>query len=800
MTLKLVIRNLRKRPFLNLIKVTGLSLALSSILLIVLFLKNELTFDRFHSRADDIHRFTTTSPTFFSGKHFARVYRPVYVPEMAETFSGIEEFVRLAPVAGGVMKLDDRYININQAFQCDSTFFRVFDVEMVAGNPGHVLDGPASMVVTESFARKVFGDEDPIGRVLSIPPGQYYGEELVFTINGIMKDFPPSSHFHPDFITTPADRSYLEFWAWTYLLFEKKADPGQLISGFREFYSSVTGNNTGEQDISAHLQPIGEIHLRSEKTREIEPNSNMNVVYSFTAAALLMLFIALINFANLNIGMAGYNDKYVFMSRVLGTSRWTELKYLLADSVVLLLISLTLSGMITAYGLIYIRRNLALDLLGGNIYLIFSIAILFFLLGLLAGQFPVIRQLATGKRSSLDMRSSGIVARRGISKGLIVVQFAISIALIAAVLVINRQTKFALESSLGVENRDIICFENVHSGIQDRFTGFKKELLKYPSILSVSGMLDQPGGESNDMFRFTMEGFVADDTEESDDMIGIFPCDYSFATIFGLEFLAGTNFSERFEDNEGSGEYLINESAMRRLNYTNPEEIVGKDFSLFFGGEGITIPSGRIVGVVEDFHLSSLKREVEAQVLFKRKGLWLRNILVSFSPQVRERALADMEGVWEKMFPEYLLRFDYVDTMYRNLYSTELLQIRLLSIFTVIALFICSMGLLGLSLLTTQRRVREIGIRKVNGAREWQIMSMLNRDFLKWILVSAAIAIPFVYLAMNRWMESFAYRTALSWWIFALAGFAGLVVALLTVTLTSWRASNTNPVDALRYE
>jgi putative ABC transport system permease protein len=800
MTFKFVLRNLRKRPFLNFIKVLGLSLALSSMLLIVLFLKHELTYDRFFSRSDRIYRFTVTNPAFLGGKHFARVFRPGYVPDMAETFSGIENFVRLAPARGGVLKWEEEYFNVIQGFECDSTFFQIFDADLLVGNPDHVLDGPASMVISESFSRKVFGNSNPVGQVLTRPSGQFYGEDTEFVVNGIMKDFPPNSHFHPDFITTPNEKASLESWAWTYILLHKNASPEPIVAGFKEFFATQFEMDLDEVDTKAHLQPLSDIHLKSKKTREIEPNSSMAVIYSFSLAALLLLCIALINYANLNLGMAGYSDKYLFIGKVFGSSKRMQVKHFLFEALVIAMTTLLLSSIIVALAIIYIQKQLALNLLTGNTSFIVAISLLFSALGVLAGILPLLRQYINYIRSSLDLGGGGNFRRKGISKGLIVLQYTISIALIVAVFVIHRQTTYALKSGLGVGSPNLICLENMHQSVQQRFAEFKEELLKHHSIQSVSAMLEEPGGEANDMFRFTLEGFVADESEEGNDRIGVFPCDYSFASIFNLKFLGGENFSENHVDNEGSGEYILNESAMRRLNYADPDEIVGKEFGLIWEGEGISIPSGKIIGVVEDFHLSSLKREIDPLVMFKRKDLWLIHFIVSFQPGMQSRAISDMEQVWESMFPEYPFDFNYIDSMYRNVYSTEILQARLLSIFTLIALFICSMGLLGLSLLTTQRRIKEIGIRRVNGAETSHIMNMLNWDYLKWILLSVVLAIPFSYLAMQKWLESFAYKTALSWWIFALAGIIALIIALLTVSIQSWKASIRNPVEALRYE
>jgi putative ABC transport system permease protein len=799
MTFRFIRRNLKKRPFLNFIKVIGLSLALSSIVLIMLFLRNELTYDKFHSGSDRIYRFTTTSPTFFSGKHFARVYRPDYIPELAESFPGIESYVRLAPVRGGVMKRGEQYVHIHQAFQCDSTFFRVFDADLITGNPENVLDGPGSMVITESLAKRAFGDSNPVGQILTLPSGQYYGEESDFTIKGIMRDFPQNSHFHPEFLTTPIERSALEFWAWTYLLLNDKADPGTIVSGFRDFFLTHYQADPEEFDLSAHLQKITDVHLQSRKTREIEANSNLTVIYSLSIAALLLLLIALVNYTNLNVGMAGYSDRYLYIGKVFGASNRMNLKFFLTEGIVIILTSLVISSMIIALSVNYIHNRFSLNLFIGNVPYILLISVIFSLLAVFSGSLPLLRQFAAAIRSSLDLTGNGSFKRKGINKGLIVLQNTISIVLIIAVFVIHRQTSYALKASLGARTTDLVCMD-VHSVVQQRFPVFKEEILKHGSIKFVSAMLDPPGGEANDMFRFEMEEFEVDETNQSNNMIGVFPCDYSFASLFNLEFIGGNNFSETFSDNEGAGEYIINETAMRRLNYTDPDSIVGKGFGLITNYEGISIPYGTITGVVKDFHLSTLRREIEPLVLFKRKELWLINLLISFQPGMQATAISDLERVWTKIFPEYPLQYKYVDSMYKDVYSTEILQANLLTGFALIALFICSMGLLGMSLLALQRKIKEIGIRTVNGAGTMQIMTMLGWNFIKWILLSFVIAVPVAYLSMRKWLENFVYKTDLNWWLFILAGVVAVSIALITISVQTWKASRRNPVEALRYE
>jgi putative ABC transport system permease protein len=525
----------------------------------------------------------------------------------------------------------------------------------------------------------------------------------------------------------------------------------------------------------------------------------MTVIITLSVAALLLLFTAITNYVNLNIAMAVFSDKYLYINKVFGSSRWMKLKYFLSEGIIIAVISVVVCGFITSLAHITIQKHFALNLFKGNAYLILSVIVLFGLLSILSGILPLLEQETGNAKSGLNQNKNNL-SRKGVSKGLIVLQYTISIALIVAVFVIQRQTNFALDSSMGVKENNLICFENVHSNVQQKFELFKAELLKYNSIEFVSAMLEPPGGEANDMFQFTMEGYNKNEINESDHMIGIFPCDYSFASIFNLHFLSGNNFSKKNEDNEGSGEYIINESAMKRLHYTDPDKIIGKEFGLIFDNDVAKIPKGIIIGVVRDFHLSSIRKKIEPLVLFKRKDIWLLDFVVSFRPGMRAIALSNIESVWKKMFPEHLFQYEHVSSMYKNLYKRELLQAKLLAVFTFIALFICSVGLLGMSLLTTQRRTKEIGIRKVNGAKIYQIMIMLNWDFIKWIVISFAIAVPFAYLAMNKWLEGFAYKTALSWWIFALAGLAAIFIALITVSVQSWKAAGRNPVEALKYE
>jgi putative ABC transport system permease protein len=800
MIIKVVVRNLLKRPFLHLVKVIGLSLALCGIVFITLFLKNELSFDRYHERSHRIYRLTLTDPDFLGGKHFARIVNPGYLPNLKEALPEIEDFVRLRPLRGGLMKYNERFYNVAQAFECDSTFFQVFNAELTIGNKQTVLENPASMVVIESFAERVFGKENPIGQVFTLPAGQFYAEVQNFTVTGVMKDFPSNSHFHPDFITTPVQDRFTYGWAWTYLLLSENSNPDNVAKGITNFLTENREENSDVMDTEVHLQKLTDIHLHSNKLREIEANGNIRNVYVLAISALILLIISISNYANLNIGMAGFSAKYLFVNKLLGSSKRSVMNYFFVEGLFIVLATLLLTFIISIPVNSIITRFFGVNLLQGNFYFMTVVVVPFSLLSLVFGMLPVLKPVFLSLRIKSGNRTITTIESGGISRGLIVFQYAFSIALIISVIVISRQTNYAFKSGMGVQEDNIVVFESVHASIQQKFGVFKEELMQYNSIQSVSAMMEPPGGEANDMFTFELEGYKPDEQGEQYERIGVFPCDYSFASIFNLQFLSGTNFTEKNKDNEGSGEYIINEAAMKRLNHSNPNELVGKEFKLNFDSQGIDIPKGKIIGVVKDFHLSSLKKEVEPLVLFKRENLWLINFVVSFQPGMREEALADMNKVWNSLFPEYPFQYEHVGAMYEKVYKAELLQAKLLSIFTVIALFICSMGLFGLALIVTQRRTKEIGVRKVNGARVKEILTLLNKDFVIWVAIAFVLACPFAYYAMNKWLENFAYKTSLSWWIFILAGILALGIALLTVSFQSYKAAMRNPVEALRYE
>jgi putative ABC transport system permease protein len=795
MILKVIIRNIRKSLFLNSIKVIGFALSFCSLLAIALFVEKELSFDQFHSKSESIYRLTLTHPDFLGGKHLARIPNPNYLEDFKKEIPGIENYVRLSPIRGGVVKRDKSIYEISQGFIVDSTFLEVFDVELLSGNASSILDQPSSMIVSQTFANKLFGKSNPIGKTITIPAGQHYKREMQFTINGLMKDFPYESHFHPDFIASRSQANQ-NVWAWTYLLLDDKTNATQLEGKIISFLAQRA--DVAEEDFKtkAYLQALGDIHLHSNKLREIEQNGNMSSVHILVAAAFIILIISISNYTNLNTGMRKFSAKYLYVSQILGSSKGIKIRYLLAENFVIITVSVFFS-VILFYGVNQlIKTHYAIDLIADKYFHTFIVLLSIWLLAIVTAVLPMFIKSVSNFNGKSKFLAS--VSPEAPGRLLTIGQYSFTIVLIIAVIVVYRQTSYALENGIGSKQSNVLVIEGVHVDVQKKFELLKNELSKHKSIQSVSAMMEPPGGEANDMFPFEMEGYTKTETE--DERIGVFPCDYSFPSMFNLKFLYGHDFSKNNIDSDGFGEYIINEAAMKQLQYSKPDDIVGKAFKLSFVDSTISLPQGKIIGVVKDFHLSSIKKNIEPLVFFKRQNMWLLNFAIAYEPGMRSEATKHLQSIWSEIHPGYPLNYQNVDVLYQKVYKSELLQARLLSVFTGIALFMCIIGLLGLVLIITHRRTKEIGIRKVNGAKVGEILAMLNKDFIKWVAIAFVIACPIAWYAMNVWLGNFAYKTSLSWWIFALAGLTAMFVALLTVSWQSWKAARRNPVEALRYE
>ena len=791
-----------------LINVIGLSMAFSCVALVFSFASHELSYDRFHSKANRIYRATTSSGDF-STMHPARVWGK-WVPELPEQYPEVENFVRMVPFKKGVVQIGEHRFYSDNLFKVDSSFFDIYDFELLSGDRKSVLTNPQETVITKSMALKYFGSLDVLGKQIEIMH-QQRDTAFPFTIVGVMQDFPANSHFHAEALTTIPDMEVNSSWGYTYYLMKEGTDVEALQRSIQQQWDAELQD--GQVPKMLHLQKLTDIHLHSHKTREIETNGDIRSIVLLASGGVIILFIALINFLNLNKVQFIAYSKSIQIRMIHGAGKKEIASQLIAESLVISLTTILL-GSIISYRLgSYLDVNILSPLT-----LILLISLIFI--------------LVIGALSILPLYTSKIATGTKVSKsgsGLytfpLVIQFTLAVIAIVGTIVLHRQMNFLNDQHPQAQNKNIVVIERNPWNVVQRYERFKKELLKDPSIINMTGAMEEPGGDILDNFRFEMEGIVPNDKQT----LYILTTDPNFIKSLGVKPLAGSidlgytpnqqweSYATELSTLEQMGnpnpvraeylreeikgyreKYILNESALKMLGIEDPKDAIGRSFRLTFSLPHL-FPEGSIVAVVPDFHYTNLHKEERPMVIAPRK-MFNYNFLIQLDPRRKKKALLTIKKTWEEINPEFPFTYGYINDSYEKVYATEHAQTRVLSLFALISIILSALGIYAIAAFSMQRRVKEIGIRKVNGATIFEIMFMLNKKFLIWVVLAFIVATPIAWYAMRKWLESFAYKTDLSWWIFALAGIAAMLVALLTVSIQSYRAASRNPVDSLRYE
>lgn len=791
-----------------LINVLGLTLAYACITLVFSFTSKELSYDNFHSKSDRIYR-ATASTQGYSTMHPARVWGE-WVPQLPNEYPAIENFVRMVPFKKGVVEIEEQRFYSNRLFKVDSSFFEIYDFELLSGNRKTVLHKPQEAVVAKSLALKYFGDLDVLGKQIKITH-QQLDSAVAFTIVGVMDDIPTHSHFHAEVLTTIPNMEVNNSWGYTYYLMKQDTDVEGLRSTIQEKWDSDP--EEGHIPRVLHFQKLTDIHLYSHKTREIEANGDIRSLILLLSGALIILFVALINFLNLSKVQFIAATKSIKIKMINGATKAIIGKELAIESLILSLSTLLL-GLLVSYRL---SSYLKVDIWASPLIIVFISLV--FVIGIAAlSVFPLFTSKIVSdtkvSRSKADLYTFPLV-----------VQFALAVVAITGTIVLQRQMNFLNNQHPQAKSADIVVVEKNPWTVVQRYERFKNELLNDPSIVSMTGAMEEPGGDVLDNFRFEMEGFEPDDSRT----MYVLTTDDNFLSAMNVEPLAGTidlgytadqqweedamelsmmvqnethdqvRANELFEKVSPYREkYVLNQSALKMLGIENPEEAIGRSFRLNFQFPFL-FAEGEVVGVVPDLHYTNLHNEERPMVIVPRK-MFNYNFLIRIDPKRREEALASINSTWAEINPEYPLAYNYINDSYERVYATEYAQSKVLSLFAVISVLLSALGIYAIAAFSMQRRVKEIGVRKVNGATVTEIMLMLNKKFIVWVAVAFVIAIPIAWYAMNRWLESFAYKTELSWWIFALAGLIAMAIALVTVSVQSYRAAIRNPIESLRYE
>jgi putative ABC transport system permease protein len=786
--IKFTARNFRNQKLFTTVNLAGLTLGIVSASLILIYISYELSFDKFHKNSARILRVYSTYT--MGGANEAWVQNPTPLASFLQNkFPEIDKTVRIARIPKGLISAGDKNFFEDKIIMADSSIFDVFTFPFSIGDPNEVLAQPNSVVLTEATAEKYFGKSNPLGKTI------LYNRKTDLTVTGIMKNIPGNTHLQFDMVVSMSAAKTF-FWddflenrmntnVFIYLL----TNPGTDFERFEKSVSQATQEymqgDFGDNKLY-HIQPLTSIHLHSDMGGEFAPNSDIKSIYILGTIALLILIIACINYINLSFSIISRRSTELGIRKIMGARKRQLIILYLLDASVLVGISLIISVLIVPdllpeFGVllgINMAENIKFNsLLPGIVFLFLTIT--------------MITGLASGWISSrinpMDTLRKTLIHRKkhiGTQGLLVLFQFGVSVALISSTLIVFRQMRFIRNLNLGFSKDQLMIIPLNDNNIRSRIVSFKQELTKNPNILSSGATSGLPG---------EMIWVASIDYEESNkqmpETMAFLEIDKDFVRTYGVQLKEGYLPGDTACPYSGTP-YLLNESAVKKLGWDKP---VGKKFSLY------SVKDGFVSGIIRDFHFKSLHEKIEPLFLFVRESN-NKYLAVKLSTKGIISSVKYIHTLWNKMVPDSPFEYFFYGSYYDHLYKKEALFGKIIFIFSMIAILIACMGLFGLAAFFSERRTKEIGIRKVNGAVITEMMTMLNGEFLKWVFIAFIISTPVAWYAMHKWLQSFAYKTELSWWIFGLAGLLAMVIALLTVSWQSWRAATRNPVEALRYE
>ncbi len=789
-------RNLIKNKFISLINLTGLIVGMTTLLFIWQYVNYERSYDQFNEKSDRIFRVRTD-----------RVENGVTVMQLAAGTAGagpvlkdnlpeIEDYTELKN-AGEAVYSSRKGISVrdSKVYFASSSLFSIFSFQLIRGNPGNALEEPFTACISQSTAKKLFDDENPVGKTLKSNGKDEY------RITGVFADCPENSHIKFNILLSystflnPNETSFTWDGFFTYLLLKPGVDWKSLENKFPEEIEKVKGEET-KNAVRLYLQPLKDIHLHSNYLYEAEVNGDGYAVNFLFLIGIIVLFIAWFNYINLITARSELRAKEVGIRKVIGGDRKELIKQFLAEAgllnVIAILGSYFLSLAVYPFFKLLLGNNDTSVLFSAKI-LIVSFVILF--CGtLLVSLYPAIR--LTSFRPITALQSRNKFTKNGIqnlfSKSLVALQFVGCIGLIACTAIVFKQLNYMLESKLGINMGQTLVIRGprvTDSTANIQYKTFEKEIKDISAVDQVTGSSSVPGQS----FGLTAEGVhLVGDPDEQTENFHVMAARANYSKMFEMKLVAGRYMSDEMKTDQRA--CLINETGMRLLHYNKPDEAVNSEIE-FWGARF------KIVGVLKDFHQQSQKSAIEPMIMMLRPDNQIPEyISVKLNTGGLNKTMASIQKQWETFFTDNPFEYFFMDDHFNQQYQADRRFAKILTLFSALAIFISCLGVFALVNFVVDRKRKEIGIRKVNGAKISEILTMLNKDFIKWVAIAFVIATPIAYYAMHKWLENFAYKTTLSWWIFALAGLLALGIALLTVSWQSWRAATRNPVEALRYE
>ena len=799
--LNTAIRNFRRNTGNTIINIAGLALGISVFFLIIQYVSFELSYDSFNRNADRIYR--VRNDRIYSDKHDKSAgCPPALAPTLKKEFPEVQESARLRGTNVTYIN-DEKSIteNIDKVYYTETSFLKIFSVPLLKGSMFSALEEPYNVIISESLSQRYFGTANPINREISLT--NEYGNHN-YKITGVFKDVPQNSHVKFNMLisykTLISQNKQAEYyWGWnafnTYVLLAPNADPKTLEAKFPAMIEKYKDYGPSYKRVYL-LQPLKDIHLYSHLRFEPEVNGSAETVKFLSIIALFVLILAWVNYINLSTSRSLTRAKEVGVRKVLGSNGLQLIIQFLIESFLLNMVALILAiisvGIAQPYFNDMTGKPLSISLLQSNWV---RLAAMFTVGTLLSGIYPAFVMSSFNPLSVFKTKSGRLSGGFDLRKGLVIFQFAVSIILIASTIVVYEQLSFMRNKDLGI-NIDQTLILNAPVGKEDSYSSvmnFKEALLPIPGIMNVSASASVPGKD----YSNASSGVRKFGSNPEDGTQGFFvDVDENYFQLYKVSLVAGRYFTR---DSKFNNEIILNEEAVRVYGFKNPEEAVNSKL-IFDGFDGQSI---KIVGVTKDYHQESLKSAL-LPVIFNPINASDLNLTKYFSLKIDtqniQQTLSNVKNKWDEIFPNQPFEYNFLDEVFNSQYKADQQFGKVFGLFTFLAIVISCLGLLGLASYTNLRRTKEIGIRKVLGASVPGIISMLSRDFTKWVLMANVIAWPIAYYFMNKWLEDFAYRIDLSWWMFALSGGIALVIALATVSFQAIKAAVANSVESLRYE
>ena len=791
--LKIAFRNLWRHRVFSFINIMGLTVGMTACFLIFLYIRFELSYDSFHAKADRTYRIvsdikTPTEVINGSGPSWAV---PHHLPK---EFPEVEATVRVSGASLLVRKGDVKFQEENTLW-ADSTFFQVFDFKLIKGNPKAALKYQFSIVFTESAAKKYFGKSDPIGQTILLT-----GEGLNATVTGVIKDIPDNSQIKADMLVSMStltgnfnkglDDQWSNYGSSAFVLLKPGTDPKVFQSKLPGFLEKYSGKAMKESQmyVTLILEPLKDVYLYSKRDGKNNRNTgNINNVYIFSVVAVFILLIACINFVNLTTARSTERAKEVGIRKVVGAAKTQLARQFVGESVLICLIAFGLTLALSA-ALLPLFNQLSGKNVSLGIFENSTNILMFFLasigIGLLAGIYPAL--VLSSFKPVIVLKGRFATGTRGIilRKALVVAQFSISIALIIGTIVVYNQMKYMRSRELGFSKDQMVIIKTGNDPAKD---AFRQSLTSIPAVKSTAMSSSVPGTGN--------PGAYSEIENKNGDLqianLDLYFVDFDYIPHFKIQMAAGRPFSKEFLTDTTQA-MILNEAAVKMFGYASAQEAIGRRFKQW-GREG------KIIGVIKNFHFRALQEPIKPLSMRIEPG-GANLVSVNISSANVPATIADIESKWKSLVPNRPFSYFFLDEFFDQQYRSEERFGKLFLNFAILAIFISCLGLLGLASYSTMQRTKEIGIRKVMGASVRGIINLLSKEFLKLVIISFFIAMPLAWYLMNMWLEDFAYRTNIGWWVFVIAGMIALVIALFTVSFQAVRAAVANPVRSLRTE